>query len=219
MRPDRVIDLMLTADPSRPRVTFYDDSPGPTRGERIELSAKVLANWVAKAANLLQEELDAGPGTTVRIDLPAQHWRTVYWALATWAVGGCVVTDGDADLRVGESAPADVVVNLAALSRQYPGDVGSGIDEAKELATYADRFTAWASAADDEPALAAAGRSWSYADLVRELPSQRTLVQGPLTDTLRDVVSLFAADGAVVLVRDPDEQAMAARLRAEGLDA
>lgn len=218
MRPDRLIDQLLASDPARPRVTFYDDSPGPTKGERIELSGKVLANWVNKAANLLQEDLDAGPGTRVRIDLPAAHWRTVYWALAVWAVGATVVTDGDADLRIADSAPADVVVTLAALSRAHQGDVGGGIDEAKELATYADRFAPWATADDTTAALVAGDRQWTYADLVGVGETGRALVSGSVTDTLRRVATLFAADGAVLLVRDPDPAAMPVRLRAEGID-
>ena len=42
-------------------------SPSTTTstGERTELSATTLANWVAKTANLLQEEFDVGPGSTV----------------------------------------------------------------------------------------------------------------------------------------------------------
>lgn len=217
MRPDRVIDHLLAGDPARPRVTFYDDSTGPTKGERIELSGKVLANWVNKAANLLQEELDAGPGTRVRLDLPAAHWRTVYWAFAVWAVGATVVTDGDADLRIADTAPADVVVTLAALSRQHTGDLGGGVDEAKELATFADRFSAWDGADDDAPALVAADRSWTYTSLVEQAEPGRELVSGPLSDTLRRVAALFAGDGAVLLVRDPDSAAMPARLRAEGI--
>lgn len=219
MRPDRVIAHLLAQDPARPRVTFYDDSPGPTKGERIELSAKVLANWVNKAANLLQEELEAGPGTTVRIDLPAQHWRTVYWALATWAVGATVVTEGAADVRIADSAPADVVVTLAALSRRYPGPVDGGIDEAKELATYADRFTPWQAADDTSPALVSTEQTLHFADLIDHLPTQRALVTGGMAATLRRVVSLLAADGAVLLVRDADDAAMPARLRAEGIEA
>ncbi|PBC79521.1 uncharacterized protein (TIGR03089 family) [Streptomyces sp. TLI_235] len=50
------------ADPSRPLITFYDDSTG----ERVELSAKTFDNWVAKTANLLQDELNAGPRTAPR---------------------------------------------------------------------------------------------------------------------------------------------------------
>src|SRR3954449_8078088 len=88
--PADVLARMVPSDPGRPRLTWYDDEPGPTAGERIELSGRVLANWVAKAANLLQDEAAAGPGTTVGIDLPA-HWRSVYWSLATWSVGATVV--------------------------------------------------------------------------------------------------------------------------------
>ncbi len=87
--PAAVLRRAVTSDPGRPRVTVYDDTDSPTRGERIELSARVLANWVSKAANLLQDDLDVGPGSVVVLDLPP-HWRTLYWALAVWSVGGCV---------------------------------------------------------------------------------------------------------------------------------
>src|SRR5690554_3374176 len=79
----------LTADPGRPRLTWY----GPD-SERIELSGHVLDNWVTKTANLLVEEFDAGPGTRVLIDLPP-HWRAVVWALAVWRTGAHVVLDPD----------------------------------------------------------------------------------------------------------------------------
>ncbi len=71
----------VTADPGRPRLTWYGAG-----GERIELSGAVLANWVAKTTNLLVEEFDAAPGVRVGLDLPA-HWRTVVWALAAWRCG------------------------------------------------------------------------------------------------------------------------------------
>ena len=41
-----------------PLVTFYDEATG----ERVELSATTYANWVAKTASLLQDELDLDPG-------------------------------------------------------------------------------------------------------------------------------------------------------------
>ena len=87
--PADLLRRLVASDPGRPRVTVYDDTDSPTRGERVELSARVLANWVAKAANLLQEDLDVTPGSVVRLDLPP-HWRTLYWALAVWSVGACV---------------------------------------------------------------------------------------------------------------------------------
>ena len=39
-----------------PRLTWY----GPD-SERVELSGRVLDNWVAKTSNLLQDELDDRP--------------------------------------------------------------------------------------------------------------------------------------------------------------
>ena len=82
----QLLAALAASDPGRPRLTWYDDAPGPTRGERIELSARVLANWVAKAANLLVDELDIEPGDQVVIALPT-HWRAAYWLLARgrWA--------------------------------------------------------------------------------------------------------------------------------------
>ncbi len=56
---DAVLDPLLRADPMGPRITYYDDATG----ERIELSTVTLANWAAKTANLLRDELGAGPGT------------------------------------------------------------------------------------------------------------------------------------------------------------
>src|SRR3954468_513493 len=87
---------MLASDPGRPRLTCYDDTPGPTHGERVELSARVLDNWVAKAGNLLQDDLDGAPSTTVGLDLPA-HWRAFYWAMAAWSVGATVAVGNGAD--------------------------------------------------------------------------------------------------------------------------
>ena len=88
----------LQRDGGRPRVTAYDDGPSPTQGERIELSGRVLGTWVAKAANLLTEELDVQPGDRVALDLPA-HWRALYWGLALWSCGACVIAANHPDAR------------------------------------------------------------------------------------------------------------------------
>ena len=78
------IDLMTalrSGHSTSPRLTWY----GPD-AERVELSGRVLDNWVAKTSNLLQDELDAEPGMRLRLDLPA-HWKSVIWALAAWQLG------------------------------------------------------------------------------------------------------------------------------------
>src|SRR5213595_2296246 len=92
------IELMTTlrsGHATSPRLTWY----GPD-SERVELSGRVLDNWVAKTSNLLQDELDAEPGMSLRVDLPA-HWKSFVWALAGWQLGMELVLDGgDAQLLV-----------------------------------------------------------------------------------------------------------------------
>jgi uncharacterized protein (TIGR03089 family) len=188
--PAVLLRRLVSADPGRPRITAYDDTDSPTRGERIELSARVLANWVAKAANLLRDDLDVGPGSVVLLDLPP-HWRTLYWAFAAWSVGACVEvpahrTSADAghvrtppaagsagpDLVVTDAvdaaaaAPEAVLVTLAALARSAAGPVPAGVvDEARELATHGDVFDGADGPDGAEPALRAAGALLTYADL------------------------------------------------------
>jgi len=220
---------MLRSDPGRPRITCYDDTPGPTSGERIELSAKVLANWANKAANALQEEWDLGPGSTVRLALPP-HWRTLYWALATWSIGATVVLDDEpTDLlvtdersRLEDSTPA-VLVTLAGLARSAPDAVPPGaMDEARELSTYADQFAAWDEPAPNDPALRAGGEDTAYGAVVPQRDWPRGVrLHTPTSDTsalLADALGAWALDGSLVLSRGPAaDGGRAARLESEGV--
>ena len=83
--PD-LLSRALGRDPARPFVTFYDDATG----ERVELSVTTYANWVAKTAGLVQDELGLEPGDLVLVDLPT-HWLGAVWLGALWS-GGQVVT-------------------------------------------------------------------------------------------------------------------------------
>ena len=158
--PAQVLAAAVADDATRPVLTFYDDTP-EGRGERIELSRRVLATWVAKAANALQESLDVQPGSVVLVDLPAPHWRLAYWALAVWSVGATLTVDAhegadvlvttDPDGEVAEDSDEVVAVALPALSRDFGQELRSGVmDEAAELASFADDFTAWDEAAEDD---------------------------------------------------------------------
>lgn len=214
--PADVLARMVAADPGRPRLTWYDDEPGPTVGERIELSARVLANWVAKAANLLQDDAAAGPGTTVGLDLPA-HWRSLYWALATWSVGATVVVGEQArgaDVLVTESPTAaaghggdTVLVALPALARSHPqaGAAPGAVDEARELSTHGDLFSPMSDPEAADVALAGDAGDTAYGDVVvpeaawGEAP--RVVLGGSLERVLRQSLAAWAADGSVVLVR------------------
>jgi uncharacterized protein (TIGR03089 family) len=215
--PASVLAEILRSDPARPRLTFYEDTVGPGRGERIELSAKVLANWVSKAGNALQDEYDLGPGSIIRLSLPP-HWRALYWAMAAWSVGATVDLAGgrSADLLICddeglaatiEPAPGEVVlVTLGALARAHPGPVPSGaMDEARELATYGDQFVAVAGAAPDDLALIVDGADTPYRRVVphRDWPANtRVSLAGDLAQVLESSLAAWAVDGSVVLSRN-----------------
>ncbi|GAA2703255.1 TIGR03089 family protein [Micromonospora olivasterospora] len=72
----------IAPDPARPLLTWYDDATG----ERTELSGATLANWVAKTANLLVDEVAAGPGESAGVLLPP-HWQTAAVLLGCWSAG------------------------------------------------------------------------------------------------------------------------------------
>jgi uncharacterized protein (TIGR03089 family) len=109
--PSDLLAGVLRRDAAAPLVTQYDDATG----ERVELSGTTLANWVAKTANLLQDEFDVGPGGTVAVTLPV-HWQTAAVLLGVWSCGAAVLdTAAEDDDRV---TGADVV--LAAADRLPP---------------------------------------------------------------------------------------------------
>jgi uncharacterized protein (TIGR03089 family) len=220
--PDLLTDLLR--EPGRPRLTWY----GPD-GERVELSGAVVGNWVAKTANLLVEELDAGPGTRVVLDLPP-HWRTVLWALASWRVGACVVVPHRTALPVAATGdhvvvtdrpepgpPGSVVVAvpLAALARRFDGTLPAGaIDAGSSVMTYGD-VLGWVPDLDPGgPALQGPGVAVAHDGLLSAAGSaapaeSRARVLLPVADdddgagVLLRVLGTLASDGSVVLVR-PD---------------
>jgi uncharacterized protein (TIGR03089 family) len=193
--PDRTpADLLasaLAADASRPLVTFYDDATG----ERIELSVKTFANWVAKTANLLVDGLDAEPGDRVALALPP-HWQSAVWLMACWSAGlAAVPVTGSAEGPPRDDGPstlvgvrADIVVVSEDLLPEVPADAGARevvgmslhslgaplaaappgvVDYAAEIRTYGDDFAPYAPINPNDPALIVAKDTFTAADLVR----------------------------------------------------
>src|SRR3954463_15054074 len=169
--PAGVLADALRRNPSAPLVTFYDD----VSGERTELSATTLANWVAKTANLLQEEFAVGQGSTVAVALPV-HWQTAAVLLAVWSCGATVLdTAAEAE---GGLAGADLVVaaqdRLAAVEEEPAGGellglslhpLGMGMtgytgparDFALEVRAAGDRFAPWTAPNPSSPGLQVGG--------------------------------------------------------------
>jgi uncharacterized protein (TIGR03089 family) len=234
--PAHVLDAAVARDATRPVLTFYDDTPEGA-GERIEISRKVLRTWVAKAANALQEGLDVQPGSVVLVDLPSPHWRLPYWALAVWSVGATLTVDthegadvlvtSDPDSDLAEDCDAVVAVALPALARSFGAELRSGVmDEAAELASYADDFTGWDEVDPQDTALVHDGERTSYAELLTTVPDQvgevppgaRTLLTTTDPGVLvRQVLQVLATDASAVLVRGPEPAADDRRLGAEGV--
>ncbi len=231
--PAQVLAAAVAADATRPALTFYDDTP-EGRGERIELSRRVLATWVAKAANALQEGLDVQPGSVVLVDLPAPHWRLAYWALAVWSVGATLTVDAhegadvlvttEPDGDVAEDSDEVVAVTLPALARDFGRELRSGVmDEAAELASYADDFTAWDEPEEDGTALVHGGERTTFADLLAEVDPLPAGARTLLTTTdpglfVRQVLGVLDAGGSAVLVRGTAPLDDDSRLAAEGVD-
>jgi uncharacterized protein (TIGR03089 family) len=170
------IDLMQSlrsGNSTAPRLTWY----GPD-SERVELSGRVLDNWVAKTSNLLQDELDAEPGMRLRLALPA-HWKALVWALAGWQLGlETVLADGPADFLAtdnpanpaGSEGQYDAVIAVAlpALAMRWSGDLPGGcVDYAAEVRSHGDVFMAHA---DPDPSaravLTSQGQSVLHRDLI-----------------------------------------------------
>ncbi len=232
--PAALLAELLASDAASPRVTCYDDTPGPTAGERVELSGRVLANWVAKIGNLLQDEADVGPGEVVALDLPA-HWRAVAWAFGVWAVGGCVAlgpvegaavtvsTDPDTAAAGAADGGLGVLVTLPALARSAEGPVPAGVvDEAAQLPSYPDRLEPAAVPDAADPALRGGGRTHAYAQVVpgpRWPENVRVHLTSPsLAETLETALAAFAHTGSLVLSRGPvDRDTVLTRVHEEGI--
>lgn len=100
-------------------------------GERIELSGRVLMNWVDKSANLLVNECEVEEGTTAHLNTPI-HWRSVALALAILRAGACFNSQNPqvgAAFTAHESEVFDstaeflLLIDRAPLAMQYTGDL------------------------------------------------------------------------------------------------
>ncbi|GAA1940767.1 TIGR03089 family protein [Streptomyces durmitorensis] len=228
--PADLLRSALAADPGRPLITFYDDATG----ERVELSVATFANWVAKTANLLQDDLAAQPGDRLALLLPA-HWQTAVWLLACSSVGVVADVGGDpagADLVVSGPDSLDaaracsgerVALALRPLGGRFPQAPEGFADYAVEVPSQGDRFAPYAPVDPDEPALAVGGavvgeltgaelveRARADAGALGLAPGSR-LLSGLSYDTWEGLSSglyaPLAAGGSVVLCRHLDQLA------------
>jgi len=209
----------------KPFITWYDDH----RDERIELSYRTFGNWVAKTANLLVDELGAGPGD--RAGVLADHWLTPVLVAACWRAGVCVVA-----LDPGRPVPPDLVavfaheerlddvavggnVPVLALAADPLGRPGRDLGRARNFSGIVPSMGDVFDAAADPPgdALIAGGESAAMEELLERTAALAARTGLGEADRLLSGRRLLTADGAVagllaplacgagvVLVHDPD---------------
>jgi uncharacterized protein (TIGR03089 family) len=228
-----ILDPMLRADPVGPRITYYDDATG----ERIELSVVTLANWAAKTANLLRDELGAGPASRIAILLPA-HWQTAAVLFGVWWIGAEAVLGAggpadfalctaerldEADSALTDTAPGGevAVLSLDAFGRPAP-DLPIGVtDYATAVRVHGDQIVP-----ERHPGPALAGRSvdeiladCANSAAARELTAKDRVLSsaswtrpGELVDGL---LSILAVGASLVQVANPDPEALQRRIETE----
>ncbi|MGA5537034.1 TIGR03089 family protein [Mycolicibacterium nivoides] len=222
-----VLDPLLAADPAGPRITYYDDATG----ERIELSTVTMANWAAKTANLLRDEMGAGPGTRVAVLLPA-HWQTAAVLFGIWWIGAEVVLAGEADTalctrdRLDEADDAVSGGEVAVLSLDPFGKPASDLpigvtDYATAVRVHGDQIVP-----ERVPGPALAGQSVAE---VLEASRNAAAAQGFTADDrvlstagwatpdelISNLVAVFAAGASLVQVANPDAGAQERRRTTE----
>jgi uncharacterized protein (TIGR03089 family) len=213
----------LAARPDQPLITFYDDATG----ERAELSAATLANWVAKTANMLLDGLGLVPGDVAAVRLPP-HWQTAAVLLGCWATGLTIDPAGHAPAAVafvaepiGPRPPADEVYALALSPLGMPfrsGPPSGTQDFVVETRPYGDRLPPLAS----DPRQLALIDGTTHADLAAVAaargvpPDGRVLIDADADpDPVSWLVAPLFARSSVVVCRNLDRAGLDARLATE----
>ena len=204
------LDRLLAGlpDPARPFLTFYDDGTG----ERVELSGVTTANWVAKTSNFLVDDLEAAPGTRIRLGLPS-HWLRFVWVLSCWSVGAAVV-DKNADIGLSgpelvADEPARLAASLRPLGGRFANPPAGFLDIGAEVPPHGDVFLPMDPPGPDTLALDVDGRRATHAELTTatEPSDQRLLVvPGPLSRDIDVLVAAGLGGGSLVIAANASDE-------------
>lgn len=231
----RLLDDRVAADPASPLVTFYDDATG----ERVELSAATMANWVAKSANLLVDAHGLTAGDRVAIALPT-HWQTAVLLLASWRAGATVVSFDPRDaprdldalvafvgvdaLAAGVRAEETYGLALRPLGGRLAAVPAGVLDYAAEVPVHGDVFSG-PRPDPAQPALIISGDQLSGVELVAACETHeggRVLTDLPfatLAGIRTGLIGPLLTNGSVVLCRHLDPAALDRRVATERVTA
>lgn len=230
LTPEGLFGTLLAAQPSRPFVTYYDEATG----ERAELSARSLANWVAKTHHLLGDELGLGVGDLALIVLPA-HWISVPAVLGCLTAGLALSPDGSG-ADVAFASPATLgscagVPDVYAIAPQSPasgfrdGVPAGANDYVAAVRPQADVWSGVQFPATANDACLAGLTRRAVVEAARDRAAELGLSAGTRAICTRDwtgpadwidtLIAPLAVGGSVVYVRNCTDDATLARRTAQ----
>ena len=223
--PEAPADLLagvLRRDPAGPLLTYYDDATL----ERTEISATTLANWVAKTANLLVDDLGLAAGEPVAVWLPA-HWQTAAVLLGLWSAGAqpmtgaagaaVVIADEPRLAAAVEAGARDVVgLSLASMNGRLAHAPAGFVDYAAPVLAAGDRVDV-AHPSGHAEVVAARARAGEFGLTVGD----RLLVSDAagVEDAVDWLLAPLAAGASVVLCRNADPIRLPGRVAEERVTA
>jgi uncharacterized protein (TIGR03089 family) len=207
-----------------PLITYYD----LRTGERTELSAVTVSNWVDKTCNLLADEYGLDLGDVAVLDVARTHpghWVTACLELACWRLGVTAAVDDAAGARLIVAGPlyetaigtaatlgADLLAcSLHPLGLPFAERVPDGVaDYALEVRGQPDQY-----AAAPVPAGVVAWRSpeasltQAELDALTGSPKRRLIRPTTPWPTVRDgLLAALIGGGSVVVVVGEDGAAL-----------
>lgn len=157
--------------------------------ERVELSGRVLVNWVEKTAGLLVDELDVETGALITVS-PRPHWRLTVIALAALRVGATLrftpdshpdaVVHAELEAHLDTAVPAEHLLAVAtpalAFACETPAPEGA-LDFCAEVRSFPDSYLGMEEPQPADTALTASGIT--HADLVARAVDAASRVADP----------------------------------------
>lgn len=220
-----VLAPLLAGEPARPRLTWYGAG-------RTELSTASLANWSAKVAGLLTDELGAGSGDVVTVRAAAS-WQVPPIVLGAWWAG-LSITEADDPAAVaafvdeGDDGAADEVFVVSGHPLGAPcTDVQAHQrDFSTSVLPQADRFAPRAPLSPDSAAVlldSVTGRHTTVSvaavlhrtgGLAREMGPRARVVStaSGLATVMTTLLAVLRCDGSMVQLEPGDTAARAAAI-------
>lgn len=197
------------------------------QGERIELSGRVLDNWVSKSANFLVDECELGAAQQYTLTQQV-HWRSLVLLLAGLRVGarltfesggeGSQVHAAFSPTEIEQSAAEyPVLVDRGPLSMRFMGQAPAGTtDYCAEVRSHSDAYSGFSLPHESDAAFTgltyrelmqrAAARAAQLSQLTATETHSLLLETSKLSlNATVDVLGALMA-GYSVLVLDPQEE-------------